>query len=86
MEDILRRASPRSEPWNSPLKKLFGGVEKNLLARWRATRYVLCLEEILKVSVGELTDGRRLEAVGEMTNVRWCEGENSVFGYRTIVT
>ncbi len=30
--------------------------------------------------------GRHLEAVGEMKNVRWCKGENSVFGYRTIVT
>ena len=83
-EDILRRASPRLEPWNSPLKKLFGGIEKNSLERWRATRYVLC--KILEVSVCDLTDGRRLEAVGEMKNVRWCEGENSVFGYCTIVT
>ena len=30
--------------------------------------------------------GQRLEAVGEMKNVRWCEGENLVFGYYTIVT
>ena len=71
----------------SPLKKLFGGVEKNSLARWRATRYVLCLGEMfLEVSAYVWTDGRRLEAVGELTKVRWCEGENSVFGYRTIVT
>ena len=44
------------------------------------------LGEILEVSACDWTDGRRLEAVGEMNDGWWCEGENSVFGYRTIVT
>ena len=32
------------------------------------------------MSVCDLTDGRHLEAVGELTKVRWCKGES--FGVR----
>ncbi len=32
-------------------------------------------KKFCEVSVCALTEGRRLEAVGEMKNGRWCEGE-----------
>ena len=51
---------------NSLLKKLFDGVEKNLLVPWCATRCVLCSEKIFEVLVCDSTKGWHLDAIGEV--------------------
>ncbi len=67
---------------NSFLKKLFGGVEKNSLVRWHATRCVLCSEKIFEASVCDLTKGWHLGALGEV--MKWAVGEEESFGVRLL--